>query len=755
MNYDQEFIDGLGAIRKGKRPAAGRKSKETKVSRKPARRDEENEEDEEENERPERKTYAYEEVDAVSESVRLIRRFVNLTGKKIELHRLASFIRSLQRAIMGRTITKKDEHAKDINYVQELAINSYKSARGNYVTITLDPKAHEHLYAIGRGEKTRGSVLFLKRFVGMIGKPYNRELKTRIERILKSLAFMYKRDIIKRSDPYYVRVKEAEYALKGAMRRGDAVRVSPVALNGLHGIIEYETQGDDFFENGGAELNGGGSVDQQAYNDAQQPVPAALTGKQLDELKFGELPFEGVYRDLLGMPDRNFWLMIYGPPFNGKTTFALGFAKFLAEKIGRVAYVSPEQHGTKTQQFVARKLNALSVSRLEYFGSLSAAGDLREYDFIFIDSATAAGLDLWQVQRLRDMLPGRALITILQSTKGHDFRGEQGWRHTPSIVVRVEDGNASTEKNQYTLNTSTQAIPAETQPGTLSGTRSKTDPAEIEAEAMYEADLEWLADKVLKIGKDGVRVGSMLKGKDAEAVTRALRPFAEAEIEDNGAKVTMKKFRFSFVNNAAYKHGTAYFEAILRGSRDELRKLGADENGSFVFKFNTSLIGDSGKTKQADSIVEEPGDRMKIHEVKLIRTPLRDQPRIRLSSSEDIYQYAKTMLFDENEIEISERSIVVFLNKRNEVTGYYKHSIGGIDQTVIDIRLVLAAALKCLSSGIILLHNHPSGNLAPSISDVAITNRIVEAAKLHMIEVFDHLILSSNGYFSFADNGKL
>jgi DNA repair protein RadC len=89
------------------------------------------------------------------------------------------------------------------------------------------------------------------------------------------------------------------------------------------------------------------------------------------------------------------------------------------------------------------------------------------------------------------------------------------------------------------------------------------------------------------------------------------------------------------------------------------------------------------------------------------------------------------------------------------VIGSYQLSKGGLTGTIADVRLILSVALKTLATGLILAHNHPSGNLKPSEADKQITSKIRQAAKLMDIEVLDHMILSSNGYFSFTDDGIL
>jgi DNA repair protein RadC len=75
--------------------------------------------------------------------------------------------------------------------------------------------------------------------------------------------------------------------------------------------------------------------------------------------------------------------------------------------------------------------------------------------------------------------------------------------------------------------------------------------------------------------------------------------------------------------------------------------------------------------------------------------------------------------------------------------------------TVVDIKLIAKYAIDCLASGVILAHNHPSGNLKPSNEDLAITKRIKEGLKTLDIQVLDHIILTSDGYLSFGDEGIL
>ena len=97
----------------------------------------------------------------------------------------------------------------------------------------------------------------------------------------------------------------------------------------------------------------------------------------------------------------------------------------------------------------------------------------------------------------------------------------------------------------------------------------------------------------------------------------------------------------------------------------------------------------------------------------------------------------------------------VFLNRANHVLGYLLVSKGGISGTVVDVRIIMQAALRSNSSSIILCHNHPSGNTQPSREDIKVTEKVKDAAKLLDISLLDHLILTSEKYLSMADEGLI
>lgn len=133
------------------------------------------------------------------------------------------------------------------------------------------------------------------------------------------------------------------------------------------------------------------------------------------------------------------------------------------------------------------------------------------------------------------------------------------------------------------------------------------------------------------------------------------------------------------------------------------------------------------------------------------RIRLPSETRMSIRSSRDIAEYLKVSLQDLSH----EVFGIVFLNRANKIRHFEIISRGGITGTVADPRIILKKALETEATSIVLTHNHPSGNLKPSRADEEITNKIKQAAAFMDITVLDHIIVSDEGYFSFADEGML
>ena len=144
-----------------------------------------------------------------------------------------------------------------------------------------------------------------------------------------------------------------------------------------------------------------------------------------------------------------------------------------------------------------------------------------------------------------------------------------------------------------------------------------------------------------------------------------------------------------------------------------------------------------------------------IAEVELIyRSKVKASDRPKITRSNDAYELLMKY-WDENKLEFVEQFKVMLLNKANRVLGICEISTGGISGTVADPKLIFMAALKSNASYVVIAHNHPSGNLKPSRQDEELTGKIKEGGKFLDLPLLDHLIITDEGFFSFADEGLL
>lgn len=138
----------------------------------------------------------------------------------------------------------------------------------------------------------------------------------------------------------------------------------------------------------------------------------------------------------------------------------------------------------------------------------------------------------------------------------------------------------------------------------------------------------------------------------------------------------------------------------------------------------------------------ELGRRRKDTEAKL---------KIKITSSQIVYDHMRSYLLDLQH----EEFYVLLLNRANEIIRCKQISVGGLSGTVADGKLIFKAGLDFGAHAMILVHNHPSGQLKPSDADRSLTKKMTEFGKYIDLPVLDHLIFTDNGYFSFADNGMI
>jgi len=191
-------------------------------------------------------------------------------------------------------------------------------------------------------------------------------------------------------------------------------------------------------------------------------------------------------------------------------------------------------------------------------------------------------------------------------------------------------------------------------------------------------------------------------------------------------------------NGTVQKSAVALAKELLLACNNNLNRLGSLSYQQIV-QFKIKGLGPAKAVTIAAAL--ELGIRRDSEE-KVVQ---------KITSSKDIAAYLQSLLqYKDHEV-----FVVVFLNNANKMIHHEEISKGGITGTVADPKLIMKQALMYNAVSIILCHNHPSGNLKPSRADELITQKIVQAASYLDIKVQDHIIVSHEGYYSFADEGIL
>ena len=147
--------------------------------------------------------------------------------------------------------------------------------------------------------------------------------------------------------------------------------------------------------------------------------------------------------------------------------------------------------------------------------------------------------------------------------------------------------------------------------------------------------------------------------------------------------------------------------------------------------------------------------QFKVSEIQVSYRPgFKAIERPKVTSSIQAYEILRQG-WNENRMELLEEFKILLLNRSNRVLGVVMVASGGFAGVLVDPKVIFSVAVKCGAHGIILAHNHPSWELLPSAADINLTGRLKAGGKLLGIEVFDHLILSPDGYYSFGNEGLM
>ncbi|WP_166670843.1 RadC family protein [Olivibacter sp. XZL3] len=145
----------------------------------------------------------------------------------------------------------------------------------------------------------------------------------------------------------------------------------------------------------------------------------------------------------------------------------------------------------------------------------------------------------------------------------------------------------------------------------------------------------------------------------------------------------------------------------------------------------------------------------RMSELKVVYNPRMDQRKQPMIKDSDTAYRVLMEVWNLDTLWYKEDMLAIYLNIENRVIGFAKIASGSMDCTLADVRIIYAIALKVCATGVIVAHNHPSGNLNASNADKMLTAKIKNAGELLDIRLLDHLIVTGNGYLSFTDKGLM
>jgi hypothetical protein len=206
------------------------------------------------------------------------------------------------------------------------------------------------------------------------------------------------------------------------------LRISKAELNGLQGLVDVELFG---------QKKSLGGIKEEAETDVTSTI---VSSKDLLDMDFKTIGLQGKYRELIGDPSVGFTAMVYGLPKSGKSTLCLNFAKYLAQHHGKVLFCAIEEGFGYT---LKEKIERLGASHPNLFFTDTIPENLSDYQFVFIDSVSKAGLDVADISTLHNQHPETAFIFIYHSTKEGKFKGTNANAHEVDVIIQVEKGEAT------------------------------------------------------------------------------------------------------------------------------------------------------------------------------------------------------------------------------------------------------------------------------------------------------------------------
>ena len=367
----------------------------------------------------EKEAYESEDVEHIDIDVQFIKRYAAMHGKVKSQAQILTLIHSLQKAILERRIKKDSPFANEIELMQNQLITCYEKM-GDMAEIKIDSKNLKRYLEIAHSQEGMLSVALLKAYVALNGK---RDVKDKAERLFNRIKKAVDQGKITKTDKYANKLNEAYGTLKNYMD-GESVmlNINKAQLNGLMGIL-----GEDLFQ-------------KKSLNVHEEDNGMIVSSGELLAMDFQTIGLQGKYKQLIGDPSVGFTAMVYGLPKSGKSTMCLDFANYLASHHGKVLYCAIEEGFGYT---LKEKIERLKAHHSNLYITDRVPENLNDFQFVFIDSVSKAGMDVNAIDQLRKMHPDTSFIFIYHTTKEGNFKGVNEHAHEVDVIVQVDKVKAT------------------------------------------------------------------------------------------------------------------------------------------------------------------------------------------------------------------------------------------------------------------------------------------------------------------------
>jgi hypothetical protein len=359
-------------------------------------------------------------VEHIDTDVQFIKRYAAMHGKVKSQAQILTLLHSLQKAIVERRIGKLSPYAEEVETMQQQLISCYEKM-GDMAEIKIDSKNLKRYLEIAHSQEGLLSVSLLKAYISLNGK---RDVKDKVERLFRRIKKSVDQGKITKSDKYADKLNEAYQTLKSYID-GDSVmlNINKAQLNGLMGLLGENLFGQKKSLNGHEEDNG-----------------MIVSSGELLAMDFQTIGLQGKYKQLIGDPSVGFTAMVYGLPKSGKSTMCLDFANYLASHHGKVLYCAIEEGFGYT---LKEKIERLKAHHSNLYITDRVPENLNEFQFVFIDSVSKAGMDVNAIDQLRKMQPDTSFIFIYHTTKEGNFKGVNEHAHEVDVIIQVDKGKAT------------------------------------------------------------------------------------------------------------------------------------------------------------------------------------------------------------------------------------------------------------------------------------------------------------------------